>query len=585
MAELAPPCISKTMKWSEIYIPTLREFPAEAEIISHKLLVKAGYIRKLAAGVYIYLPLMQLVLNKISNIAREEMNKAGAQEILMPVLHPSELWQQSGRWQTVGKELMRMKDRHQRDLVLGGTHEEVVTDLIKGEIRSYRQLPLNLYQIQTKFRDEIRPRFGLMRGREFLMKDAYSFDADEESFKISYQKMVDAYFATFKRCGLETKMVESDTGAMGGKAAHEFMVMVETDGGENLIFYCDKCDYAANQDKANSTEREKKKFEEKEKPMEKVKTPDKKSVEEITAFLNVPAWKLVKTLIYKADGNLVGALIRGDRQINEVKLKNRIGCIDLEMADADSIRKLTGADVGFSGPVGLKGIELIGDEEILSMTNFVTGANKDDHHLVNVNIKRDFKIDQVADIKEASEGEGCPRCKAGILRTARGIEVGNTFMLGTKYSSSLGANFIDKDGKEKPFIMGSYGIGITRTAQAAVERYNDEAGIIWPKPIAPLHVEIVPVNINEKSQAEVALDLYQKMRNEKIEVLLDNREERVGVKFNDADLIGLPLRINIGEKSLKQGNVEIRIRKTKEIIPVKKEEAIERCDRILKEIK
>jgi prolyl-tRNA synthetase len=573
------------MRWTETYIPTLREFPAEAEIISHKLLVKAGYIRKLAAGVYVYLPLMQLVLNKISNIAREEMNKAGAREILMPVLHPSELWQKSGRWETVGKELMRMKDRHQRDLVLGGTHEEVVTDLVKGEIRSYRQLPLNLYQIQTKFRDEIRPRFGLMRGREFLMKDAYSFDADEESFKISYQKMVDAYFAVFKRCGLETKMVESDTGAMGGKAAHEFMVMVETDGGENLIFYCDRCDYAANQDKANSIEREKKKFEEKEKPMERVKTPDKKSVEEITAFLNVPAWKLVKTLVYKADGNLVGALIRGDRQINEVKLKNKIGCIELEMADAESIQKLTGAQVGFSGPVGLKGIRLIGDEEIMEMSNFVTGANKDDHHLVNVNIKRDFKIDQVADIKEASEGEGCPGCKAGILKTARGIEVGNTFMLGTKYSSSLGANFIDKDGKEKPFIMGSYGIGITRTAQAAVERYNDEAGIIWPKPIAPLHVEIVPVNINEKSQAEVALDLYQKMTNKKMEVLLDNREERVGVKFNDADLIGLPLRINIGEKSLKQGNVEIRIRKTREIIPVKKEEAIEKCDKILKEIK
>jgi len=572
------------MKWTETYIPTLREFPAEAEIISHKLLVKAGYIRKLAAGVYIYLPLMQLVLNKISNIAREEMNRAGAQEILMPVLHPSELWQQSGRWQTVGKELMRMKDRHQRDLVLGGTHEEVVTDLIKGEIRSYRQLPMNLYQIQTKFRDEIRPRFGLMRGREFLMKDAYSFDADEESFKISYQKMVDAYFATFKRCGLETKMVESDTGAMGGKAAHEFMVIVETDGGENLIFYCDNCDYAANQDKANSVEREKKKFEEKQKPLEKVKTPDKKSVEEITQFLDVPPWKLVKTLIYRADGNLAAALIRGDRQINEVKLKNKIGCIELEMADADSIKKLTGADVGFSGPVGLKGVKLIGDEEILKMTNFVTGANEDDHHLVNVNLNRDFRMDELADIRQAEETEGCPRCEKGILKTAKGIEVGNTFMLGTKYSSSLGANFIDKDGKEKPLIMGSYGIGITRTAQAAVEKYNDQAGMIWPVPIAPLHVEIVPVNISETPQREVALELYQGMRDKKIEVLLDDRDERVGVKFNDADLIGLPLRVNVGERSLKQGKVEIRIRKTKEVFSVPKEEAIERCEKILNQI-
>ena len=573
------------MKWSETYIPTLREFPAEAEIISHKLLVKAGYIRKLAAGVYNYLPLMQLVLNKISNIVREEMNRSGAQEILMPVLHPCELWQLSGRWQSLGKELMRMRDRHQRDLVMGGTHEEVVTDLIKGEIRSYRQLPLNLYQIQTKFRDEIRPRFGLMRGREFLMKDAYSFDADEKSFKISYQKMIDAYFAVFKRCGLETKMVEADTGAMGGKAAHEFMVIVQTDGGENLIFYCDHCDYAANMDKANSIELEKKEYEEKPKPLEKVKTPDKKTVEEITQFLNVPAWKLVKTLIYKADGNLVGALIRGDRQINEVKLKNEIGCIELEMADPESILKLTGAQVGFSGPVGLKGVKLFGDEEILGMTNFVTGANEDDHHLVNVNFKRDFKIDKVVDIREAVEGEGCPRCKKGFLKTDKGIEVGNTFMLGTKYSSSLGASFIDKDGKEKPFIMGSYGIGITRTAQAAVERYNDEAGIIWPVPIAPFHIEIVPVNINQNSQRNVVFELYGKMRDRKMEVLLDDRDERVGVKFNDADLIGLPLRINVGEKSLKQGKVEIRIRKTKEVIPVLKEEALDRCEKILKEIK
>jgi prolyl-tRNA synthetase len=573
------------MKWSETYIPTLREFPAEAEIISHKLLVKAGYIRKLAAGVYNHLPLMQLVLNKISNIVREEMNRAGAQEILMPVLHPCELWQVSGRWQSLGKELMRMKDRHQRDLVLGGTHEEVVTDLIKGEIRSYRQLPLNLYQIQTKFRDEIRPRFGLMRGREFLMKDAYSFDADEKSFKKSYQKMIDAYFAVFKRCGLETKMVESDTGAMGGKAAHEFMVIVQTDGGENLIFYCDHCDYAANVDKANSIELEKKEYEEKTKPMEKVKTPDQKSVEEITGFLNVPAWKLVKTLIYKADGVLVGALIRGDRQINEVKLKNKIGCVELEMADPDSIQKLTGAQLGFSGPVDLKGIRLIADEEILPMTNFVVGANENDHHLVNVNLKRDFKIDEVADIREAEQGERCPRCQKGILESVRGIEVGNTFMLGTKYSSSLGANFIDKDGKEKPFIMGSYGIGITRTAQAAVERNNDEAGIIWPVPIAPFPIEIVPININQKSQKEVALELYQKMKNKNIEVLLDDRDERVGVKFNDADLIGLPLRVNIGEKSLKEGKVEIRIRKTKKVIPVLKEEALEGCEKILKEIK
>jgi len=324
------------MKWSETYIPTLRDDPAEAEIVSHKLLVRAGYIRKLAAGVYNYLPLMQRVLTKISNIVREEMNAAGAQEILMPVLHPAELWQQSGRWQTLGKELMRAKDRHERDLVLGGTHEEVVTNLIKGEVRSYRQLPLNLYQIQNKFRDEIRPRFGLMRGREFIMKDAYTFDRNEESFKISYQKMVDAYAKAFARCGLETKIVESDTGAMGGKAAHEFMVIVDTEGGENIIFYCDKCDYAANLDKAISIELNPTIEKDAQKPLEKVATPDAKTVEEVTAFLNVPAKKLVKTLLYKADGEVVAAMIRGDRQINEIKLKNSLGCIDLEMADAQT---------------------------------------------------------------------------------------------------------------------------------------------------------------------------------------------------------------------------------------------------------
>jgi prolyl-tRNA synthetase len=575
------------MKWSETYIPTLREDPAEAEIVSHKLLVRAGYIRKLAAGVYNYLPLMQRVLTKISNIVREEMNSAGAQEILMPVLHPAELWQQSGRWQTIGKELMRTKDRHERDLVLGGTHEEVVTNLIKGEVRSYRQLPLNLYQIQNKFRDEIRPRFGLMRGREFIMKDAYSFDRDEESFKTSYQKMIDAYYKAFTRCGLETKIVESDTGAMGGKAAHEFMVIVDTEGGENIIFYCDKCDYAANQDKASSlseteieTETETEKGDT-QKPLQKVATPNAKTVEEVTAFLNVPARKLVKTLLYKADGEVVAAMIRGDRQINEIKLKNFLKCIDLEMADASTVEKITGAKVGFAGPVGLKNVKIIVDEEIPRMINFITGANQDDYHFINVNVGRDIKIDSVSEIRNAQTGESCPRCKKGVLITAKGIEVGNTFMLGTKYSESLGATFIDEDGKEKPFIMGSYGIGITRTAQAAVEKFHDEAGIIWPASIAPLAVEILPLNINDEKQKEVAFQLYQKLNEKNIEVLIDDRDERAGVKFNDADLIGLPLRINVGDKSLKKGEVEIVVRKTKEVISVKPEEVMEKCLELL----
>ncbi len=569
------------MKWTEAYIPTLRDDPADAEIVSHKLLVRAGYIRKLAAGVYSYLPLMQRVLSKISNIVREEMNAAGAQEILMPVLHPAELWQQSGRWQTVGKELMRAKDRHDRELVLGGTHEEVVTNLIKGEVRSYRQLPLNLYQIQNKFRDEIRPRFGLMRGREFIMKDAYTFDRNEESFKKSYQNMVDAYSKAFTRCGLETKIVESDTGAMGGKAAHEFMVIVDTEGGENVIFYCDKCEYAANMDKAISVELKPDTREDMQKPLEKVATPGAKTVEEVTAFLNVPAKKLVKTLLYKADGEVVAAMIRGDRQINEIKLKNSLGCIELEMADAATVEKITHATVGFAGPVGLKDVRMIGDEEITRMKNFVTGANQDDYHFVNVNVGRDLKIEHVVDIRNAQSGERCPRCEKGVLRTTTGIEVGNTFMLGTKYSQSLGASFIDEDGKEKPFIMGSYGIGITRTAQAAVEKFHDEAGIIWPASIAPLAVEIVPINVNDQRQREVAFQIYQEMRGKNVEVLIDDRDERAGVKFNDADLIGLPLRINVGGKTLKEDKIEIAIRRTKEVILAKPEEAAARCLELL----
>ncbi len=569
------------MRWSQTYIPTLRDDPSEAEIVSHRLLVRAGYIRKLAAGIYNYLPLMQRVLLKVTGIVREEMNASGAQEVLMPVLHPAELWQQSGRWDTVGRELMKARDRHDRDLVLGGTHEEVVTSLIRGEVKSYRQLPLNLYQIQNKFRDEIRPRFGLMRGREFIMKDAYSFDKDEENFKIAYQKMLDAYFKIFKRCGLETRMVESDTGAMGGKAAHEFMVIVDTEGGENIIFYCDQCDYAANMDKASSLEVDAHVEEESEKPLEKVATPDAKTVEEVTGVLNVPARKLAKTLLYKADDKVVAAMIRGDRQINEIKLKSFLGCINLEMADAQTVEKITGATVGFAGPLNLKGVTIIADEEIQRLRNFVTGANQNDYHLKNVNIARDFKIDQVTEIRCAQEGERCPRCEKGKLHTSRGIEVGNTFMLGTKYSQALGANFLDVDGKERPFIMGSYGIGVTRTAQAAVEKFHDEKGIIWPASIAPYSVEILPLNVADEIQVRVAFEIYEKMKEEGIEALIDDRDERAGVKFNDADLIGLPLRVNVGARSLKENKVEIGIRKTREVILVGQDQAVEKCKELL----
>jgi prolyl-tRNA synthetase len=572
------------MKWSETYIPTLREDPAESELISHKLLVRAGYIRKLAAGVYNYLPLMQRVLLKITQIVREEMNRAGAQEILMPVLHPAELWQATKRWETVGKELMKMKDRHLRDLVLGGTHEEVVTFLIKGELRSYRQLPLNLYQIQNKFRDEIRPRFGLMRSREFIMKDAYSFDADEESFKLSYEKMIDAYFKIFKRCGLETKLVESDTGAMGGKAAHEFMVIVDTDGGENIIFTCEHCDYAANIEKAISIEPVISETVETKKPIQKVATPNMKTVEEVTGFLKIPAKKLVKTLLYKADGEVIAALIRGDRQINETKLKNNLKAIELEMADPVTVQKITGAQVGYAGPVGLKNIKLIGDKELLSMTNFVTGANADDSHLINVNLDRDFKLDSVVDIRDATAGELCPKCQKGRLKIDKGIEVGNTFMLGTKYSQALNATFIDEQGKEKFFIMGSYGVGITRTAQAAVEKFHDDLGIIWPVPIAPFLVEIVPVNILDEKQREAAFEIYHKMKEKNFEVLLDDRNERAGVKFNDADLIGIPLRITIGERSLKEDKVEVQVRGSQAQVLIRKNEVLDGFLKILSEV-
>jgi prolyl-tRNA synthetase len=573
------------MKWSEYYIPTLRDDPAEAEIASHRLLMRAGYIRKLAAGVYNYLPLMQRVLLKITRIVREEMDAAGAVEILMPVLHPAELWQQSGRWETVGKELMRAKDRHDRDLVLGGTHEEIVTNLIKGELKSYRQIPLNLYQIQTKFRDEIRPRFGLMRGREFIMKDAYSFDRDEEGLKVSYQKMLDAYKRAFDRCGLETRIVESDTGAMGGTGAHEFMVMVDTEGGENVIFCCDKCGYAANIEKASSLEMAKG-GDEKDAPqaIQKVATPGAKTVEEVTSFLKVSAKKLAKTLLYKADHQIVAAMIRGDRQINETKLKNTTGCINLEMADAGTVEKITGAQVGFAGPVGLKGIKIIADDEVSRQVNFVTGANQDDHHFVNVNIGRDFEIDQVAEIRCAQEGEKCPRCKQGSLSASRGIEVGNTFMLGTKYSKALGATFSDVDGQEKFFIMGSYGIGITRTAQAAVERFHDEKGIIWPVPMAPFSVEVLPLNVADEKQKEAAFRIYDQLKSQGLEVLLDDRDERAGVKFNDADLIGIPLRINVGAKSLKENKVEIFVRKTREISLVDIEAVVDECKGLLNKL-
>ena len=571
------------MRWSQLFIPTLREDPAEAELISHKFLVRAGYIRKVAAGVYNYLPLMNMVLGNISRIVREEMNRQGAIEMLMPVLVPAELWQESGRWQSFGKELMKMKDRHMHDLILGGTHEEVVTDLVRKVVKSYRQLPLILYQIQNKFRDEIRPRFGLMRGREFIMKDAYSFDRDEEGFRVSYQKMVDAYYAVFKRCGLDSIMVESDTGAMGGKQAHEFMVIVDTDGGESVLLLCDNCDYATNIEKATSIAEEYS-SNEPEKPCETVATPGMKTVSEVTQYLSVDAKKLVKTLLYRADNAIVAALIRGDRDLNEIKLGNYLGAINLEIADAETVESITHAPVGFAGPIGLQGVRIVADPEVMKMKNFVVGANLANKHIVNVNVRRDFHVDSVVDIRNAAAGEICPICNKGRLYVKRGIEVGNTFNLGTKYSGSMGAKYLDEGGRERTMIMGSYGVGITRTAQAAVEKYNDAKGIIWPRSIAPFEVIIEPLNIEDKAQEQAALEIYDKCRKTNIKVLLDDRMERAGVKLNDADLIGIPLRLTIGSKSLREGKIEFKARKSEEVELIDQTQAVWVAEEMLQDL-
>ncbi len=562
------------MLWSKTYIPTLRESPADAELISHKMLMRGGYIRKLQAGVYNYLPLMQKVLHKTINIVREEMDRSGAIEITMPVLHPAELWQESGRWHVMGKEQMRMKDRHNHDMVLGGTHEEVVTNVIRGELRSYRQLPLNLYQIQVKFRDEIRPRFGLMRGREFLMKDAYTFDTDLETHKVAYNKMVDAYFATFNRCGLAVRKVESDTGAMGGSMAHEFMVIVDTDSGEEVIYFCNKCDYAANVEKAESID-PKKIASEAAKPIEKVPTPGAATIEQVTEFLKVPAERLVKTLLYLADGKPVAALIRGDRQINETKLRNHFGCLELVMATADVVEKVTKAPVGFAGPIGLKDIRIVADPEVMALTNFVVGANENETHYINVNLKRDFDVKEVATIRNAMIDDICTHCKEGTLNALKGIEVGNTFNLGLKYSKALNAKFIDAEGKEQLFWMGSYGIGVTRTIQATVEKYNDEKGIIWPATMAPYQVELVPLTMQDEKLRAASFELYDQLNRAGVEVLMDDRDERAGVKFNDADLIGIPLRVNVGSKSLEKGEIELKERAKPEVGAVKLEAAVE----------
>jgi len=549
------------MRYSEMHLPTGREVPSDAEVISHQLMIRAGMIRKLTSGIYSYLPLGYRVIRKVEQIVREEMNKAGAQEVHLPMVQPAELWQESGRWIHYGKELLRFRDRHEREYCLGPTHEEVITDLVRNDVKTYRQLPCNLYQIQTKFRDEVRPRFGVMRCREFGMKDAYSFDADEAGAQISYEKMFAAYNNIFRRCGLIFRPVEADSGSIGGKYSHEFMVIAES--GEDAMVFCEKCAYAANLEKAEVAQPKKKSTTQKEwLPLKKVHTPKVRTIEEVSSFLNVRPQDIVKTLIFSADGMPCAVLIRGDQEVNEIKVKNYLGAAELELADDEMIKKATGAPRGFAGAVKIR-TRVIADYSIMNMINFVTGANKEDYHLKNVNLGRDFDVASFADLRVIEEKDTCSRC-GGKIQFARGIEVGHVFKLGTKYSQAMKAAYLDKDGQEKIMIMGCYGIGIGRTVAACIEQNYDKDGIIWPVPLAPYQVIITPVNVNEKNIFEAAENLYISMLVEGIEVIFDDRDERAGVKFKDADLIGIPLRITIGQKNLADGNVELKIRKTGE---------------------
>ena len=549
------------MRYSEMHLPTGREVPSDAEVVSNQLMIRAGMIRKLTSGIYSYLPLGYRVIRKVEQIIREEMNKAGAQEVHLPMVQPAELWQESGRWTFYGKELLRFRDRNNRDYCLGPTHEEVITDLVRHDIKTYRQLPCNLYQIQTKFRDEVRPRFGVMRCREFGMKDAYSFDADEAGAEKSYEKMFTAYNNIFRRCGLNFRPVEADSGSIGGSFSHEFMVMA--DSGEDAIVFCEKCNYAANLEKAEIAKPVTDDPQDKERlVMESVETPDVRTIEEVSTFLNVSPKQIVKTLIFNADGKPCAVLIRGDHEVNEIKVKNYLGAAELELADDEMIMKATGAPRGFAGAVGIK-TRVIADYSIMNLVNMVTGANKENYHLKNVNIGRDFQVESFADLRVSQPGDACPRC-GGVIKFVRGIEVGHVFKLGTKYSKAMKAVYLDRDGKEKTMIMGCYGIGIGRTVAACIEQNFDSNGIIWPMPLAPFTVIVTPVNIKESDVMKASEAIYSELLSCGVESIMDDRDERAGVKFKDADLIGIPLRIVVGSKNLAQGRVELKIRQSGE---------------------
>lgn len=549
------------MRYSQYLLPTLKESPADAEIVSHQLMTRAGMIRKVAAGIYNYMPFGLRSVRKVEEIVRQEMNRAGAMECLMPMANPAELWQESGRWEKYGKELLRFKDRKDADFCMGPTHEEVVTDIVRNTVKSYRQLPLNLYQIQTKFRDEIRPRFGLMRGREFIMKDAYSFDLDDEGADASYQKMYQAYRRIFQRCGLNFRAVEADSGAIGGNFSHEFMVLAES--GEDGIVSCNQCDYAANIEKAEipfSTRQAAPAT----KNLEKVATPGQKTIADVAAFLDIAPRQLVKTLIVQtSDGELLAVLLRGDRELNQIKLLNLLGCDWVVMAEEADVVKATGAPTGFAGPVGLQ-LRIIADNEVRLLSDFVVGANEKDHHYLGVNLERDVKVDRFADLRQAVGGDPCPRCD-GQLESWRGIEVGHVFKLGAKYSEAMHATVLDDQGQARTLIMGCYGIGIGRTVAASIEQNHDENGVIWPMPIAPFQVLVVILNPNDDHLRQAAEKLYGELLELGVEVLLDDRDERPGAKFKDADLIGIPLRVTVGARGLKDGQVELKARAGEEL--------------------
>ncbi|MFJ8512911.1 proline--tRNA ligase [Lysinibacillus xylanilyticus] len=562
------------MKQSKTFIPTLREVPADAEVKSHKQLLRAGFIRQNTSGVYSYLPLAKRVLTKIENIIREEMEAINSIELLMPSLQSAELWQESGRWEKYGPELMRLKDRHDRDFALGPTHEEVITTLVRDEIKSYKKLPITLYQIQTKFRDEKRPRFGLLRGREFIMKDAYSFHASRESLDETYDDMYRAYSNIFSRLGLNYRAVIADAGSIGGKGTHEFMVLSEI--GEDTIAYSDTSNYAANIEMAEVLV-DYQPSDEALKDLEKVATPDQKTIEEVSAFLNVEPSNVIKSLVFDVDGELVVVLARGDHEINDIKLKNALNAGSVELASEAAIRDLLGCGVGSIGPVKLPiDVKVVADNAIKSIRNGVAGANEDGFHLVNVNAERDFAVNEYLDIRFIQVGDPSPDGQ-GIIKFAEGIEVGHIFKLGTTYSAKMNGTFLDEQGKSQPFIMGCYGIGVSRILAAVAEHFQDENGFVWPTQLAPYDIHVVPVNTKDETQVGLADELYGLLKSYRYDVLLDDRAERAGVKFADADLIGLPVRVTVGKKAT-EGIVEVKFRQTGETFEWKKEEVIDRLN-------